>query len=178
MNNVLAFSWSSLWSPPPASTSKEQIKDVHGRVEVKASSSGTSLDSLLSSFIIDLPLLRVWEHLIGHADLLELLIQGIYKLIQCLLLANVYFKLFYSKQSYMDQLLKQQFYFLTPWHSPKLLYVDQPKHPQYNFPTHILDFHYMQFAMLINYFLNKNHFHQLKTKLRVPAMLKDLFIMW
>merc|ERR1719328_504563 len=60
----------------PAGTSlpaaaEEHVEDVHG-VHAAASTRPSLLDALLARLVVELPLLRVGQHLVRHRDLLEL----------------------------------------------------------------------------------------------------------
>ena len=54
------------------STTKEHVKDVHGVAGEASTAHASFLDGLLSALVIEPPLLRVGQHLVGQGDLLEL----------------------------------------------------------------------------------------------------------
>ena len=54
-----------------ATSAEEHVEDVHG-VHAAASTRPSLLDTLLARLVVELPLLRVGQHLVRHRDLLEL----------------------------------------------------------------------------------------------------------
>merc|ERR1719461_166007 len=54
-----------------ATSAEEHVEDVHG-VHAGASTRPSLLDTLLARLVVELPLLRVGQHLVRHRDLLEL----------------------------------------------------------------------------------------------------------